>query len=75
MNKKKSIDMLHKFTFLLKRTLPLTCLGCLFFGTNGMSAAAEALSRHRTYTLASKPPMFIFNFFESFQRPAVKVSA
>lgn len=61
--------------FLLNRIFPLTCLGCLFFEASGVNAAAEALSRQRTYTPASKPPMFIFNFFASFQRPAVKVSA
>jgi hypothetical protein len=47
----------------------------IFFLGAAENPAAVALSRHRTYTPASKPPMFTFNFFASFQRPAVKVSA
>jgi hypothetical protein len=46
-----------------------------FFLGAADNPAADALSLHRTYTPASKPPMFIFNFFASFQRPAVKASA
>jgi hypothetical protein len=49
-------------------------MGHFFFGA-AENPAAGALSRLRTYTPASKPPIFIFNFFASFQRPAVKASA
>lgn len=47
----------------------------IFFFGAAENPAADALSRLRTYTPASKPPIFIFNFFASFQRPAVKASA